>query len=358
MIVANAQVAMTASHDYREERQVSEKLDFWLTAKPTETTTQETSPKPQWDEQVSISARGFSLLELQRRSYKVDLNTQLDARSRVNLMILQHLYKAITGRTMNLVDPTELQPNSNSQSLEINAPPPSSTTANPTADSAGYAMVYQHHEHYQEQEKMQFNAEGVIHTQDGREIAFSSSLSMSRNYVEESNLTLRAGDAKKIDPLVINFDGKGVQLSQTRFKFDLDNNGSEEQLASLKPGSGFLALDRNGDGIINNGSELFGPGSGQGFAELAKFDEDGNHFIDEGDSIYQKLRIWSFNEDGSQQLVALGDKGIGAIFLGHVTTPFQLKDNANKSLGEIANTGIYLKENGQTGMVQEVNLTV
>lgn len=197
-----------------------------------------------------------------------------------------------------------------------------------------------------------------MRTTDGREINFPAALSMSRNYVEESNLIIRAGDATKIDPLVINFDGKGVGLNQTTFNFDIDSNGTEDQLASLRSGSGFLALDRNGDGTINNGSELFGPESGKGFAELAKFDEDGNHFIDEGDSIYNKLRIWAFNEDGSSQLMALGDKNIGAIFLGHLTTPFQLKDGANKSLGEIASSGIYLKENGQTGVVQEINLSV
>jgi len=357
MIIANAQIAMSASHDYREEHQVSEKLNFRLTAKPTENTSQEESQKPRWDEQVTISARGFSLLDLQRNRYKVDLNTTLDARSRVNLMILQRLYEAITGQPMNLIDPSALPADSKSQTLEIDAAAPSTNAARPP-ESAGYSLVYQHHERYQEQEKMQFSAEGVIRTRDGREIAFSSSLNMSRSYVEESNLTIREGDAKKVDPLVINFDGKGAQLSQTRFKFDLDNDGNEEQLASLRPGSGFLALDRNGDGIINNGSELFGPGSGTGFTELARFDEDGNHFIDEGDSIYNKLRIWSFNEDGSQQLVALGDKNIGAIFLGHVTSPFQLKDDTNQSLGEVANSGIYLKEGGQTGVIQEVNLTV
>lgn len=355
MIIANAQIAMNASHDYREEHKVTEKLDFWLTDKPRSTTTEESS-KPRWDEQVTISARGFSLLELQRNRYKVDLNTDLDARSRINLMILQKLYEAITGHAMNMIDPSEMPKDGSAQNLQIDAAPPSSESPQPS-ESAGYGMVYQHHERYEEQEKMQFNAEGVIRTQDGREINFSTSLSMSRTYVEESNLTIRAGDAKKIDPLVINFDGKGAQLSQTRFKFDLDNNGTEEQLASLRPGSGFLALDRNGDGVINNGSELFGPASGQGFAELARFDEDGNHFIDEGDSIYHKLRIWSFNEDGSQQLVALGDKNIGAIFLGHVTSPFQLKDDANNSLGEVASSGIYLTEEGKTGVIQQINLT-
>lgn len=162
---------------------------------------------------------------------------------------------------------------------------------------------------------------------------------------------------KKIDPLVINFDGKGAQLSQTCFTFDLDNNGTAEQLASLRPGSGFLALDRNGDGSINNGSELFGPATNQGFAELARFDEDGNHFIDEADSVYHKLRIWSFNEDGSQQLVALGDKNIGAIFLGHITSPLQIKDDSNNSLGEVASSGVYLTEEGKVGVIQQINLT-
>src|SRR5690606_26365143 len=73
---------------------------------------------------------------------------------------------------------------------------------------------------------------------------------------------------------------------------------------------------------------------------------------------YHKLRIWTINEDGSTQLAALGDKNIGAIFLGHVSTPFQLKDNNNQSLGEVVRSGIYLSESGQVGVVQEINLTV
>lgn len=362
MIIANAQIAMLASHDYREDHQINEKLDFSLTPKIAPTLTQGSTSQPRWTEQVNISARGLSLLELQRNRQSLNLNTQMDSHSRVNLMILQHLYEAITGHAMHMIDPSKFPTSSGDESpmLDVDTTPPAAQASAQAAapiSTAGYSLIYQRQEHYQEQEKLQFKAEGIVRTQDGRELAFSSSLSMSRDYAEDSNIVIRGGDAKKVDPLVINFDGKGAQLSQTRFKFDLDNDGTEEQIASLRSGSGFLALDRNGDGIINNGSELFGPGSGQGFAELAKFDEDGNHFIDEGDSIYNKLRIWSFNEDGSSQLVALGDKQIGAIFLGHVTSPFQLKDDKNQSLGEVANSGIYLKENGEAGAVQEINLT-
>jgi hypothetical protein len=64
------------------------------------------------------------------------------------------------------------------------------------------------------------------------------------------------------------------------------------------------------------------------------------------------------NEDGSSQLVGLGDMDVGAIFLGHVSSPFQLKDAQNNSLGEVANSGIYLTEDGKVGVVQEINLTV
>lgn len=356
MIITNAKIAMTARHDYKEEHQINESLTFWVTGKSKETHQTEEGKVSQ-GEDVYISPQGFSLSELQRNRPRLDLNTQMDARARINLMILQRLYETITGHSMSLVDPSALAADGSLQLANVDAAIQQSSAA-PRDSSESYGLVYQRQEHYQEQEKLEFKTDGIIRTQDGREIAISTSLSMSRSYVEESNINIRAGDARKIDPLVINFDGKGVQLSQTRFKFDIDSNGTEEQLASLRPGSGFLAWDRNGDGNINDGSELFGPRTGQGFAELAQFDEDGNQFIDEADSIYTKLRIWSFNEDGSTQLVALGDKHIGAIFLGHLTTPFQLKDPANNSLGEVANSGFYLREDGLAGVVQEINLTV
>ena len=60
----------------------------------------------------------------------------------------------------------------------------------------------------------------------------------------------------------------------------------------------FLALDLNGDGRINNGSELFGALSGNGFADLAQYDSDANGWIDENDEIFQRLKVWSGADDG------------------------------------------------------------
>lgn len=353
MIITKANIGMTARHEYQEKHQVSERLEFWLgerTSTGEQVRTQE----------VTISREALAL-GVQARTVepqKIDLEAKLDNRSRLNLQILMALYRAITGRDMQLIAPADILPEAafnfpqaGPKTVELQVAPPQSV-------STGGGLIYERLERYHETEKMQFQASGVVHTADGRTIDFSAYLSMSREYYEESSLIVRAGEGARIDPLVINFDGLGAQLSQTRFTFDLDSDGTPDQIAMLRPGSGMLALDRNGDGVINDGSELFGPTTGRGFAELARFDEDGNGFIDEGDSIYHKLRIWTINEDGSTQLAALGDKNIGAIFLGHVTTPFQLKDSHNQSLGEVVRSGIYLKESGQVGVVQEINLTV
>lgn len=353
MIISNAQIGMAAQRDYREEHSVTEHLEFWLDQPDMPLVKAELPETPS----VAVDfSRAGSLLAMHRQTQTLDLNTQMDARSRLNLLILQAMYKSITGTEMNVSAPADRQVNTEAkaQTLAVDTSPPVRAVS---ARSAGPGLVYQRHERYQEQEAMSFQAAGVVRTADGREINFSVAMNMSREFVQESNLQIEAG-SKKVDPLVINFDGKGAALSQTRFEFDLDNDGSTEQIASLRPGSGYLALDRNGDGSITNGSELFGPSSGRGFAELAAYDEDGNNFIDEGDSIYQQLRIWMTNEDGSTQLAALGDKNIGAIFLGHVSSPFQLNDANNQSLGEVVNSGIYLTEQGGVGVIQEINLTV
>jgi hypothetical protein len=355
MIISNAQIGMAAQRDYREEHSVTESLEFWLDQPVLTVPTKAELPSPQPSVAVDFSRAG-SLLAMHRQTQTLDLSTQMDSRDRLNMMIIEAMYKAITGKDLNMASPAEVQAATgiNTQTLSVDTPPPPQAV---TTRSAGPGLTYQRHERYQEQETMKFQAVGVVRTADGREIDFSVAMNMSREFVQESNLHIEAG-SKKIDPLVINFDGLGASLSQTRFEFDLDSDGTTEQIASLRPGSGYLALDHNGDGIINNGSELFGPSSGRGFAELAVYDEDGNNFIDEGDSIYQQLRIWMTNEDGSTQLAVLGDKNIGAIFLGHVSSPFQLKDANNQSLGEVANSGIYLTESGGVGVVQEINLTV
>ena len=95
-------------------------------------------------------------------------------------------------------------------------------------------------------------AGGVVRTADGREINFSMDVSMSRQFMSNQNLSIRAGAAAMKDPLVINLSGVPGDLTEQKYSFDIDSDGDADQISFAGKGSGFLALDRNGDGTINS----------------------------------------------------------------------------------------------------------
>ncbi|OQX12784.1 MAG: hypothetical protein BWK76_17135 [Desulfobulbaceae bacterium A2] len=275
----------------------------------------------------------------------------------LNLLILKEMIERLTGHRFNFRRPEEIMAEVQ-QNAETTAPAEGTeASAETAAPSEGWGLIYEYDESHYESESTTFSAEGVVRTEDGREIAFTVDLAMSREFMSQQHISLRAGDALK-DPLVINYNGTAAQLTQTKFVFDLDMDGTAEQIAFVGAGSGFLALDRNNDGQVNDGSELFGPATGSGFTELAAYDGDGNNWIDENDAVYEQLRIWSKNEAGEDSLLGLGQAGVGAIYLGHLNTPFALKDANNELQGQVTDTGVFLKENGGVGTVQELDLVV
>ncbi len=212
--------------------------------------------------------------------------------------------------------------------------------------------------YHAETENTGFSTKGTVRCADGREIDFNLNVEMSRSFQEyyEENITMI--EASMCDPLVINLNGNVADLSDQTFLFDLDGDGQEDEINRLAAGSGFLALDKNGDGVINDGTELFGTQSGNGFADLAAYDTDHNGFIDEGDEIWNHLKIWVMDEDGQQRLYTLAEKGVGAICLRSSATDFSITDENNQEKGRIRRTGFFLYENGETGSVQHVDLAL
>ncbi|MBI4698741.1 MAG: hypothetical protein HY758_07520 [Nitrospirae bacterium] len=220
----------------------------------------------------------------------------------------------------------------------------------------GWGVIYNSHESYYEKAEMSFKAQGVIKKADGTEIKFSLKLKMSYEYMSQTDISLRAGDAVKVDPLVVNFGGSAAELTDTKFAFDLDSDGENENISFVGQGSGMLALDYNNDGAINDGSELFGPQTGNGFAELSAYDGDGNKWIDENDEVYLKLKIWTKDSEGNDILNSLKEKGVGAIYLASADSAFDIKDSGNNLNGQVARTGIYLNDDGTGGTIQQVDM--
>lgn len=202
-------------------------------------------------------------------------------------------------------------------------------------------------------EKMEFSAAGKVRTADGKELEFALGLSMERSSVQESSSEVRLGNAVRKDPLVLNFAGNSAELTGKSFSFDLDADGVADSVKMPTGGSAFLARDP-GNGPVD-GRILFGPSTGDGFRELAALDEDGNGWVDEGDGAWKDLRVWSRSEAGQDNFRTLSEAGVGAMFVGSVSTPWEMDG------GAVASSGVWLGEPGSSaaaGTIQHVDLTV
>lgn len=210
---------------------------------------------------------------------------------------------------------------------------------------------------------LEVSISGKIIGSDGIEKSLDLSISVSQSFMQNlqissSNATKIPEDVNKkvIDPLVIDYEGSGTELSDTKMRFDLDSDGTPDQISTLKKGSGFLALDKNGDGKINDGSELFGTQSGDGFKDLSIYDSNNDGKIDKDDPIYDKLRIWTPDANGEGQLVGLGEKGIGVIYLNAQESQEMMRGENGDLLGIKQKTADYLREDGSSGQIHHIDL--
>lgn len=239
----------------------------------------------------------------------------------------------------------------------------SSSSLNLSTDSSGAYTLWQRTDtmtyHYEEHESICYEAQGAVTTSEGKTFSIDVKLCMSRSFQEEINIYQTSPEVMLTDPLVFHLDGSPDAVSDEKFLFDIDSDGVADNIGKLTKGNAFLALDKNGDGVINDGSELFGTKSGNGFQDLSAYDEDKNGWIDENDAIYSQLRLWHKTDDGEDKLTTLKESDIGAIYLGYSPTRFSLNsltDNVTK--GVVRSTGMYLKEDGTAGTLQQVDLAV
>jgi len=130
----------------------------------------------------------------------------------------------------------------------------------------------------------------------GRQVTLESLLGIDKKFSS-------ATTAVRVDPLILDLDGNGIQttnLSTSTMYFDVDANGYAERTAWVGKGDGLLVLDRDGNGKITSGKELFGDRTvladgtvaSSGFAALADFDLNHDGRIDAHDQVFSKLRIW------------------------------------------------------------------
>ncbi|MBR7003256.1 MAG: hypothetical protein IKI11_11440 [Neisseriaceae bacterium] len=172
-----------------------------------------------------------------------------------------------------------------------------------------------------------------------------------------------------VDPLVLDLNGDGIKaIAQNGYygaMFDFNANGICNATGWVSPDDGLLVFDRNGNGIIDNGTELFGDSTplmngsiaDNGFTALADLDSNQDGKITAEDSHFAQLKVWQdANSDGISQaneLFTLQQLGITAL-----NVPYK---NSNQNLGNgntLAQVGSFEKQDGTTGKMGDVNLSL
>ncbi|ARB72328.1 iron-regulated protein frpC [Neisseria meningitidis] len=177
----------------------------------------------------------------------------------------------------------------------------------------------------------------------------------------------RNGKYHVYDPLALDLDGDGIETVATKgfsgSLFDHNRDGIRTATGWVSADDGLLVRDLNGNGIIDNGAELFGDNTKladgsfakHGYAALAELDSNGDNIINAADAAFQTLRVWQdLNQDGISQaneLRTLEELGIQSLDLAY-------KD-VNKNLGNgntLAQQGSYTKTNGTTAKMGDLLL--
>ena len=183
----------------------------------------------------------------------------------------------------------------------------------------------------------------------------------SRDFIEviqqrELNLQLNVQPVpKKTDPLALDLAGNSFSTRGLgdSVSFDLDGDGQLERISAPSGDDALLALDRNANGRIDDGRELFGDqhGASNGFAELSNFDDNQDGRIDLRDSVFAHLSLLRFDQHGQQQRQSLSAAGVSAIDL-HA-------QNVQQALGaydEIAQLGQFEFSDGRSGQAADLLL--
>ncbi|HOT29929.1 MAG TPA: hypothetical protein PLU72_17265 [Candidatus Ozemobacteraceae bacterium] len=136
------------------------------------------------------------------------------------------------------------------------------------------------------------------------EVAEAFVARVERRQVEVRVQVARAGgqldvqqiDLKQADPLVLDLAGDGLDLGEAgeAATFDVNADGTLDKTGWVRGDDALLVYDRNGNGLLDDGSELFGDqnGSPNGFAELSKYDGNRDGRIDSKDSIFKALKLY------------------------------------------------------------------
>lgn len=190
---------------------------------------------------------------------------------------------------------------------------------------------------------------------DGTE--FSSQQVESAHISISFTSTAVSAQNRKADPIVLDLDGNGIKASglQDGRLFDINADGKVDLTSFILGKDGLLALDRNHNGKIDNGNELFGDqqGSLNGFEELRKLDNNKDGVVDPHDNSFADLGVLMIKpgDPDEMQLTSLAQAGVAALRLAYRNTDEAINPDAT-----IAQKGTFIRADGTEGLAADLLL--
>ncbi len=159
-----------------------------------------------------------------------------------------------------------------------------------------------------------------------------------------------------VDPLVLDLAGDGIDLkgAEDGVEFDMNGDGTKANMGFIKGDDALLFMDTHGDGLVHDGSQLFGnqDGHANGFEMLQSYDSNGDGVIDENDEVWDKLRVWvEKTADGvceEGETMSLKEAGITSINVGYKDV--REDDGKGNLIGQV---GQFTRDDGSTGLAAD-----
>uniref|UniRef100_A0A7C5V1K0 VCBS repeat-containing protein n=1 Tax=Caldicellulosiruptor owensensis TaxID=55205 RepID=A0A7C5V1K0_9FIRM len=302
--------------------------------------------------EISDKAKNIQNISCEKNQNCQDIKDEIEIspEDKLKILLIEKLLSKITGKKVKFKLLEKLKTDQQEVNENIKIQPQNQIVPYGFRLSASYSRELK--------TDFSFSAKAIVKTQDSREISIDLNLNFSQSFAERFDIDIRFGMPKNVDPLVINFDGKLPSFVPKTFEFDIDIDSELDKVSLLSKGNGFLALDKNQNGKIDNGSELFGPALNDGFLELSQYDSDKNGWIDENDEVFSNLLVW-IKTESEDKILKIKELNIGAIFLGNINSQYNLQNSENnKTLGTVQKTGIFLFESGKPGILQHIDIAI
>jgi len=356
-----ATLELTQQQSYRQTSNQSRKVTLLAPAKIEQYQQNNDQPASALSNNVIIS-NAIEIISSQDEIEHVTYERPKEVKLQLMILVLErYLGRTIDYNEFNFNSSRSLSDNENVNSNISSAndvfSTPSSTLINIDGQSFQQNDLLSVERWQSHEQHLNYQVQGKFSV-NGQELSLDYNLSLSSERNSYSKVEVSAAALK--DPLLVQFGSQGLGNIKGQKDFAINQDNILDKLPIFSGDVGYLVYDKNNNQQADDGSELFGPKTGQGFVELAQLDSNKNGFIDTEDEQFEQLFLWQPSDDNNptEQWLSLKDAKIQAISLSAINTPFDFYDKQGEIQAQLRQSSFAISESGLGRGVHQVDVRI